>query len=848
MTVPAKRKFDPALMFNPQSVSLSGTAAAYGQQILANLRAGGFTGRIGTDDDEVENADLALVADTPDKVESALHRHARMGARAAMVLSHNVTGIAAMARAANLRVLGPNSFGLMLPGTGLNATPFGLMPPRGRMALVGQSSSLARTVIDWAVPNAVGFSHLLGIGGNADMGFGLVLDHFSRDPQTTAIMIEVSKLRDPRSFFSAARAAARLRPVVAIAPGIYTRMGSTIPGAIEAAFARAGVLLTNSISEFLAAAETLTRVKQARAESLAIITNSTAIGRLAADEALRAGLTLAELSPETLRVLSLITDTPEQAAPIFAGKGATQLANTAISLATAPEVGGILVIHAPTDGEGDVAIQALIACAKTVKIPLLLAAMGEAEGLHHRHMLSQARLACFDSPESAIAGFKFLLRNRRNRAAARELPDATVLRITPDRAGIAARIEAARAQGHEQLVQDEALAIPAAYNVRTLATKHVTTPDDAAHAATTLGFPAVLKLSHPDVPTHLLTGSVVLDLPDAAAVHDAARSILARLEQQNKDTAKAGFVVQQRAPRGTMLRIMVSDHPVLGPLIALGPGGGDPDNMSGLIAELPPLNLALARALIRRSAVSASLAAYRGQPAADEEAVAAMLVQISQLVLDTPDILLLDLDPIFANAQGATAASARILLRPPGSPRPPFIITPYPSDLITTYVARDQKFTLRPIRPEDADAHAAMLARVSPEDMRYRFFSPMKNLPTEQITRLCDVDYTREMAFIAKHDESGQTYGVSRLVRNDTDGKSAEFAVLVAPEAKSLGLGTVLMRAIIDWGRAKGTEEITGQILADNAPMLAFIKRLGFVLSRMPDEPDILEAKLIVSP
>ena len=221
MTVPAKRKFDPARMFNPESVSLSGTAGAYGQQILASLRGGSFQGGIGTDDDELDNADLALVADPPEHVEAALHRHARMGARAAIVLSHQVQGLGAMARAANLRVLGPNSFGLMLPGAGLNATPFGLMPPRGRMALVGQSSSLARTVIDWAVPNAVGFSHLLGIGGNEDMGFGLVLDHFSRDPNTAAIMIEIDRLRDPRSFFSAARAAARLRPVVAIAPGVY---------------------------------------------------------------------------------------------------------------------------------------------------------------------------------------------------------------------------------------------------------------------------------------------------------------------------------------------------------------------------------------------------------------------------------------------------------------------------------------------------------------------------------------------------------------------------------------------------------------------------------------------------
>lgn len=847
MTVPPNRKFDPARLLTPGSLNLSGTNTEYGAQILANLRAGGFSGPIGTDAEPLDNPDLALLADMPENIGAALQRHAKWGARGAIVLSHKVQNLADMSRAAGLRTLGPNSFGLMIPGLGLNATPFALMPQPGRMALIGQSSSLARTIIDWAVPNAIGFSRLLGVGGNAEMGFGLVLDHFSRDPNTTAIMLEIDRLRDPRGFFSAARAAARLRPVVAIAPGMQARNGGTIPGAIAAALARAGVLLTTSISEFLAAAETLTRVKPAHGHGgLAILTTSTAIGQLASDEALRAGLPLATLTPETLRVLSMVVDNPQPCAPLLTGKTSTQLADAAALLAAAPEVGGILVIHTPRDGEGDVAIQSLIACAKTMKIPLLITAMGDAAGLHHRHLLSQARLACFDTPEAALAGFRHLRQHARIRAAARELPASEVLQITPDKKSVATHIEAARAAGHTQLVQDEALAIAAAYNINTLPTKHAATPEDAAHIAATISFPVVLKLSHPDVPTHLLTGSVVLDLPDAAAVFDAARAILVRLEQSGADSAKAGFVVQAFAPRGIMLRVRVSDHPVLGPLIGFGRGGGDPEHLAGLSADVPPLNLALARDLIHRSRVAPTLAASRGQPAADEDAIAAILVQVSQLILDTPDIELLDLDPIFAHAKGAIAASARILLRPPGQKRPPLVIAPYPSELITSYEAKGQKLTLRPIRPEDADAHAAMLSRVTPEDMRYRFFSPRKDLPAEQITRMCDIDYTREMAIIAVHENNG-TLGVARLVRNDTDGRSAEFAVLVEPAAKGLGLGTALMHAIISWGRSQGVEEINGHILADNAPMLAFIKRLGFAMHRVADEPEILEAKLTFS-
>lgn len=852
MVVAAIRHFDPARVFHPESVSLSGSTTPLGRRVLANLRAGGFTGGIATEADEMQGADLALLADDAADVPAALARHAAAGARGAIVLSQ-VPGLAAMAKAAGIRVLGPHSFGLVVPGLGLNASPFTLMPPRGRAAFVGQSSSIARTVIDWAVPNGVGFSHFTGIGGNCDVGFGLVLDYFSRDPATTAIMLEVDRLRDPPQFFSAARAAARLRPVVAIAPGMRQAGGQYVarpnfPAELEAALSRAGVLLTYSVAEFIAAAETLTRVKPARGEALAIVTNSVAIGRLTADAATRAGLSLAELSPQTAQVLALTLGNPPPPGPIFSGKVPVRLAEIAATLSTAPEVGGILVVHAPGGSEDDTAIEALIACAKTIKVPLLIAALGEAHGLEHRHRLSSARLACFDTPEAAIAGFRHLLRNRRNRAAARELPDSTVLKIAPDKAAVAMRIRAARADGHEVIVQDEALAIVAAYKIPVIASRHAMTPDEAAAAATRLGFPAVVKLSHPDIPTNQFAGSVVLDLPDATAVHDAARAILLRLAQQGADASQAGFVVQQQAPRGTQLRIRVSDHPVLGPVIGFGPGGGEPDDVSGLGADLPPLNLTLAHALIHRAAIAPALAAHRGAAAADEEAIAATLVRVSQLIIDTPEILLLDLDPIFAHEHGAIAASARILLRPPGTARPPLLISPYPSELSNHYTAKGQTFVLRPIRPEDADAHTAMLKRFSAEDMRYRFFSAMRTLPVEQVTRMTDVDYKREMAIIAVRETTHETVGVARLVCDDTDGKSAEFAVVVEPAAKGLGLGSALMQAIIAWGRTRGVEEITGQILADNEPMLAFIKRLGFAVGHIPGESDIVEARLHVAP
>ncbi len=839
------KRFDPARLLHPERLMLSGGATALGARLLANLRAGGFAGAIGTDEAPQDNPDLTLIADAPTEVPAALKRAAALNTRGAIVLSQ-CPDLRAHARAAGVRVLGAHSFGLVVPSIGLNASPFAAVPGKGRVALIGQSSSIARTVIDWAVPNGVGFSHLIGIGGNTDMGFGLVLDHVCRDPNTVAIMVEIDRLRNPKAFFSAARAAARLRPVVAIAPGVRLRdaHGGSYE-ALEAAMARAGVLLTGGVAEFLAAAETLTRVKPARTESLTIITNSVSLGRLAADEALKNGITLSKLSPETKAVLALTLGREPPEGPIFAGKEtATRLADLAALLSPAPEVGGILVIHAPTGDDDNAAIEALIACARTVKIPLLIAAMGEAQGLEHRHRLSAARLACFDMPEHAIAGFRHLLKNRRNRAAARELPDSEVLTISPNTASVSGRIEAARAMGHEALVQDDALAIINAYHIPVIQTRHAKTPEDAGEAALALGFPAVIKLYHPDMPVTRLEGTVALDLHDQHAVILAARAIQARLAEHGLPWVGTEFVVQTQAPRGTALRIHVNDHPVMGPIIGFGPGGGDRESIIGLTPELPPLNLNLAHALIKRSCVAPLLAAHRGQAAAKLDDVAKTLVRVSQLIIDTPDIALLDLDPIFANAHGVVAASARIQLRPAGEPRPPMIISPYPVELVTDYKARGQSFTIRPIRPEDADAHTAMLSRFTPEDMRYRFFSPMRQLPPEQIARLTDVDYVREMAMIAVHNATGETMGVARLVRDDTDGLSAEFAVAVEPAGKGSGIGSALMEAIIAWGRAQGVKEISGQILADNAPMLAFIKRLGFSITRIPDEPDIVEATL----
>ena len=404
-------------------------------------------------------------------------------------------------------MLGPDLFGVAVPGIALNATRAHLPPPAGRVALVSQSSALCRLVLDWAQPNGVGFSHIVGIGGRADLGFGVVLDWLSRDPGTGAILLEIKELRSRRAFLSAARAASRLRPVVALRPGLLQADPTgTADRAFEAALRRAGVLCVNSLDDLLAAAETLARAKPVRSEALSIVTNAISAGQLAADAVLRDGMRLA----------SDITHVPPDAAE--------QLAAHATAAAAHAEVGGVLAVHVPSDASADAAIAALAACRATMRVPLLVCAMGETTGAMHRQTLAQAGVAVFATPEQAVRGFRHLVQDRRNRAAARELPTSAVLTVTSDRDAVRGLLASIRAAGRLNAMQDEALAVLNAYGIPVVPNRVATSPDDAADAARLLGFPAVVKLRQSVRPDARASGGLMLNLHDPAEVAALCRS------------------------------------------------------------------------------------------------------------------------------------------------------------------------------------------------------------------------------------------------------------------------------------------------------------------------------------
>ncbi len=816
-------RFSAACLFRPDSITVIGAGSEVGVRVMANLHAGGFKGTLSQADNADAIAalpaatDLAVIATPPSpQVFQAL---AAKGTFAAVVVC-DADGLSDPGFRGGVRVLGPGSFGVAVPGIGLNASLGHLEPPAGRLGLVSQSASLCRTVLDWARPNGVGFSHIVGMGGRADIGFGVVLDWLSRDPGTGAILLDIRQLRYRRAFVSAARAASRLRPVVAIQAGSsLADPGGGAARAFEAALRRAGILCVTSLEDLLDAAEILARARPVRGETLSIVTNSITAGRMAADAVQRNGLRLAA---EIVHV-----------EPGESGR----LAALAVAAGTSG-VGGVLVVHAPPGGTDEPAIAALAECRDRMKVPLLVCAMGETTGVVSRRRLAEAGMAVFATPENAVRGFLHLVQDRRNRAAARELPHSTVLTVAPDRDAVAGLFASMRRAGRLAAMQDEAMAVLCAYGIPVVPSRAVASPDDAAAAASLLGFPAVVKLRQSVRPDARASGGLALDLHAATEVMAAAQRIAAR-------DAGGGpsLLVQRQAVRWRQLRIRVDDDATFGPIISFGQGGTTADIVGDISADLPPLNLALAHALIGRTRAAATLARFRDNPPANEAAVAEALVRVSQLIVDFPEIAELDLNPLVADTDGVLAADAWLRLREAGDDGGGLAITPYPVELVEHWTTPDgERLTVRPIRPEDADAHGAFFSRLSPQDIRYRFFSAMRELSPEQMARLTQIDYDREMAFIALRETTGETVGVARLVCEDA--RQGEFAVIVQADMKGKGVARHLMRRLIDWARGRGLSAVAGQVLADNAPMLAFVRHLGFGVKRMPEEPDVMEARL----
>lgn len=877
-------------LFNPASIAVVGaseTPGAVGARVFANLVSGGFEGPVvpvNPKYQEVsgrrcldslaqveEEIDLAVIATPASTVPGILRDCGEAGVGTAIVLSAGFgesgedgrgaeSEIAATARRYGVRFLGPNCLGMVRPGIGMNATFLDAAPPAGRLAIVSQSGALLSAIADWAGPNHLGFSAMASLGNAVDIGFGDVLDYLSTDAKTDAVLLYVEGVRHARSFMSALRTAARVKPVIVLKAGRHqtgSAAANTHTGALigsdrvfDAALERAGVLRAATFGQLFGAAEILAAKRPAGGNRLAIVTNGGGAGVLAADRAGDLGVEVAALSDNTLeRLDKALPSYWSHANPVdILGDAAPEAYREAVSACVADKgIDGVLALLTPQAmSRPEDAAGAVIEAAKRQKKPVLACWMGESSVAGARRSLSEAGIPDFHTPERAVEAFAHLARHHLNQRLALELPGPFSELPAADAEGAAMIIEAALAEGREMLSDIESKAVLRAFHIPCAMTIEADSPARALSAAETLGFPVAMKINSPDITHKSDVGGVRTNIMSAPDVRRAFREITEAAAAARPEARIQGVTVEAMAadPEARELVVGSKRDPVFGPVILFGAGGTMVEVLADNAVALPPLNEVLASRLINRTRVSRLLGAFRSRPAVDRAAVIEVLLRISDLVCELPHVEELDINPLFAGPAGVLAVDARLRVRrPPVAPRPyaHVAITPYPKELEqTVFLADGTEVTLRPIRPEDAENEQAFVRALSAEAKRLRFMRAVNELTPEMLARFTSIDYDREMALVAVAGHGARTrqLGVARYVINP-DERSCEFAIVVADEAQKKGIGSRLMEALMQAARRHGLALMEGEVLADNHAMLKLMRGLGFSARRSGEDSGI---------
>ncbi len=759
-----------------------------------------------------------------------------------------------------VRVIGPNCLGVLSTPAKLNASFAQTTPKPGGVAFVAQSGAMVTTVLDWAGARGIGFSHLVSLGDMSDVDFGDMLDYLATDESTTAILLYVEAVTQARKFMSAARAASRVKPVIAIKAGrqaAAARAAASHTGALagmdsvyEAAFGRAGILRVYDLDETFDAVETLAMRPRVLGDRLAIVTNGGGVGVLATDALIGQGGTLAALADATLAKLNVVlppTWSHGDPIDIIGDANGARYSAALEALIGAPDTDAILVLNCPTAvASGIEAAQAVIASALKLNKPVFTNWLGAQSADEARRLFEAANIPTYDTPEQAVRGFMHMIRYRRGQQTLMEVPPSAAVEFKPDQVKARAVIDAALRAGPGWL---DALAVQAlltCYGIAVPRAARVANADEAAAKAAEYHAPVALKIYSPDITHKSDVDGVALDLNGADAVKLAAEAMLARVAKAMPKARLEGFVVQEmiRRPGAYELILGMADDATFGPFMLFGHGGTAVEVIDDKALGLPPLNLKLAREMILRTRIWHQLKGFRDSPPADVDAIALTLVQLSQLVCDFDEIAELDINPLLADEHSVVALDARVKVAPrdPAAARNQRLaIRPYPQELETREtISGTGEFLMRPVRPEDAPAFIRFSGRVTPEDVRLRFFSPFKSLPPALLARLTQIDYDREMAFVL-FDAENEVAGVGRLAA-DPNGLRAEFAIIVRSDLKHHGIGRLFMRHLIDYAKARGIGELFGDVLAENAPMLALCRDFGCEIS--PPSQGIVRATL----
>ena len=770
-----------------------------------------------------------------------------------------------------MRIIGPNCLGVMSPTSGMNATFAASMATLGNIGFISQSGALCTAVLDWSYREHVGFSHFVSIGSMLDVGWGDLIYYLGDDPNTHAIVIYMETVGNARSFLSAAREIAQIKPIIVIKAGrtaaaakaaaSHTGSLAGSDDVLDAAFRRAGVLRVNSIDDLFNMAEVLAKQPLPKGRRLTILTNAGGPGVLSTDALITGGGELSVISDETMAALNTLLPSAwshNNPVDVLGDADPTRYAKALELVAQDPAADGLLVILTPqamTDPTGTA--EELLQYAKLGAKPLLASWMGGERVAKGELLLNQADIPTYPFPDTAAQVFNYMWQFADSLSALYETPVISTdpARYEDERNQVEAILERVRAQGRTILSEYESKQILSLYGIPTVETRIAHSVEEAVTAAAAIGYPVVVKL-HSETITHKTdVGGVRLNLRDAAAVTAAFTDMQSSVSARFNAADFQGVTVQPMVNlEGYELIIGSSMDAQFGPVLLFGAGGQLVEVFKDSALGLPPLTTTLARRMIEQTRIARALKGVRGRPPVDEVALERLLVRFSHLVVEQPLIAEIDINPLLASPELLLALDARVLVQPVGIPAdrlPKPAIRPYPAEYITQWTLPDtgEVLTFRPIRAEDEPLMVEFHRALSEETVYQRFEHSMpfeERVAHDRLARICFIDYDRQMALVAERTdpETGgrSILGIARF-RKVTGACNAVFALLVRDDVQGTGMGTVLLDRLLSYARIEGLGCVRATFLPDNAAMLRICGKLGFEISELPEQHMVMAIK-----
>ncbi|MDX7988370.1 bifunctional acetate--CoA ligase family protein/GNAT family N-acetyltransferase [Xenorhabdus sp. 12] len=857
-------------LLRPKSIAVIGASEKpekASSMLMRNLLMGGFTGPIlpvtpnrhavsgvlaySSIDKLPLLPDLAVICTHHSRNLSLLEQLAQHGCKTVIILSSPPSQFAELKQYGqkyHIRILGPNSLGILAPWIGLNASFSPIPILKGKLAFISQSAAISNTILDWANHRNIGFSYFIALGDSVDIDIDDLLDFLARDSKTSAILLHLEHISDARRFLSASRSASRNKPIL-IVKSSRTRKAQQLLGeqqnfdaAYDAAIQRAGLLRVQDTHEMFSAVETLSFMRPLRGERLLIVSNGTAPAAMALDELLRRAGKLAVLGEEVISKLSsVLPETLLLRNPLDIGDdSSTEQYITALKLLLdSYDYDALLLIHSPSaishsQATATRVIQTIKEHPRGKWITLFTNWCGEYSSMESRRLFSEAGIPTYRTPEGAITAFMHMVEYQRNQKQLKETPSLPI-GITSNATRAHECIQKSLNSGNTQLDTHEVQSILEAYGLKPLPTWIAHNSDDAVNIAEKIGYPVALKLRSPDIPHKSEVQGVMLYLRNADEVKTATQAMIERVKQNFPQARIHGLLVQSMANRAGAqeLRISIEQDEIFGPLIMLGEGGVDWTHETQAAVALPPLNMALARYLVIEAIKSGKIKSGGSLLPLDIPALSQLLVRVSNLLIDCPQIMRMNIHPLLASGNEFTLLDVVMeLALVTGDPHHRLAIRPYPNELEETiYIKDDLTCLLRPILPEDEPLLKAFIGQVTKEDLYYRYFSEINEFTHDDLANMTQIDYDREMAFVAVRNPTTEPeiIGVARAMA-DPDNIEAEFAILVRSDLKGITLGYQLMTKLIQYTREHGIQTLTAITMPENRNMIQLAKKLGFAV------------------